>query len=558
MHKRSYLLPAVSAGVGSGVGYLGAPEKKKGEGAVRGGMKGLGIGAGAELGALGGLGLAYQGSKHLPVLPGTGKAMGLILALAGAIGGGYAGNKLTNMAIGKPSWDKRSFTLPATGAVGTVLGYRNAPDDYKGEGAFRGGVQGIGTGIGAITGGVGAAALGGSSLGRNVNLNEGQKALTLLTLALLGAGAGGAAGYGISRGALGPASWDTKKKEEATKAPQLSDEEDEDMVTKPASVLLKLAGHVWRKSAAGLPSEPPTGWFGGSSGPSDPMKGMPDSKWPLPAMETPQAPVTAPGHTPPPPVQADASWGQEALNAAAQQQPNPMMDTLSNPSGPTWANDALTAANAQQSNPMMDVMNGSAMTPTPPPAAPALAQTPTPYDVGPQGAPMSRQMTATGFNQPTPQNAMPEITADMLRNFRSGTASDYDPNSWLDRNKMKMLMDNNKGWASNTTARGLGRQPSAGMPMMAKRSSDVSFNIPEELKNILPYIVGAGAGATVGGLATGRKDPYETTPEAVVRKLRNIAAGGIAGAGGIYAAQQARQPRRFSDHLMLSYSPFNN
>lgn len=249
MHKRSFTIPLLSAGLGSGVGYVRADKDEKGEGATRGALKGFGVGAGAELGALGGLAAAYQGARHLPMLPGTSKATALVLALAGAAGGGYAGHKLTDMAMGP---QKKAFTLPLLGTTGSILGYRNAPEDYKGEGAFRGAIQGMGTGAGALTGAVGASALGGSYLADNQDLSPGQKALSLLGLTILGAGAGGAAGYGISRGALGSSSWENKRERDAAAVAQgLGDEEseesDEDMPKLAATVCLKMAGHVWRK-----------------------------------------------------------------------------------------------------------------------------------------------------------------------------------------------------------------------------------------------------------------------------------------------------------------------
>lgn len=47
-------------------------------------------------------------------------------------------------------------------------------------------------------------------------------------------------------------------------------------------------------------------------------------------------------------------------------------------------------------------------------------------------------------------------TAAQLAQFRKGTASDFDPNSWLDRNKMHALLSGQNTWADESAARRAG------------------------------------------------------------------------------------------------------
>ena len=48
-------------------------------------------------------------------------------------------------------------------------------------------------------------------------------------------------------------------------------------------------------------------------------------------------------------------------------------------------------------------------------------------------------------------------TAEQIAQFQKGTASTFNPNSWLDRNKMNALLSGNKNWADNAAARAMGR-----------------------------------------------------------------------------------------------------
>lgn len=49
------------------------------------------------------------------------------------------------------------------------------------------------------------------------------------------------------------------------------------------------------------------------------------------------------------------------------------------------------------------------------------------------------------------------LSPEQLAQFRSGTGSNFDPNSWLDRNKAMMLMQGGQNWADNAAARTMGR-----------------------------------------------------------------------------------------------------
>lgn len=49
-------------------------------------------------------------------------------------------------------------------------------------------------------------------------------------------------------------------------------------------------------------------------------------------------------------------------------------------------------------------------------------------------------------------------TAEQLAQFQKGTASKFDPNSWVDRNKMQALMTGGSNWADNSAARAAGNQ----------------------------------------------------------------------------------------------------
>jgi hypothetical protein len=63
-------------------------------------------------------------------------------------------------------------------------------------------------------------------------------------------------------------------------------------------------------------------------------------------------------------------------------------------------------------------------------------------------------------------------TPEQIEMFRRGTASNFDPNSWLDRNKMNQLLQGNKDWASNQAARSAGRGVEYDW---AKKSSFIKF-----------------------------------------------------------------------------------
>lgn len=113
--------------------------------------------------------------------------------------------------------------LAAATGLGSALGYRNAPDEAKSEGAIRGGLVGGGTGLGAVFGAETGLRLGAKALPQT--MSPPSKALVLLMSALAGGGAGGAAGYGLAQAGLGPASYAAGKKE-APPAEELSEEEE--------------------------------------------------------------------------------------------------------------------------------------------------------------------------------------------------------------------------------------------------------------------------------------------------------------------------------------------
>ena len=107
---------AAFGGTGAALGMAGAPNGHMTQGAIRGGIAGIGTGFGAVGGGLAGFGagaMLGQGSS------GTGD--GMIPALAGGAGGallgGLAGHGLANAAMGKPGWeqdeDKDAAFIPA-------------------------------------------------------------------------------------------------------------------------------------------------------------------------------------------------------------------------------------------------------------------------------------------------------------------------------------------------------------------------------------------------------------------------------------------------------------
>lgn len=96
---------AMHGGLSGAIGAGGAPPGHRIEGAGRGSWIGTGAGAGGVLGGLGGAGLGALAGAHMG---GTGgMAAGAIGGgLAGAGLGAYGGGKLTQHALGKPSWEE--------------------------------------------------------------------------------------------------------------------------------------------------------------------------------------------------------------------------------------------------------------------------------------------------------------------------------------------------------------------------------------------------------------------------------------------------------------------
>jgi hypothetical protein len=85
--------------------------------------------------------------------------------------------------------------------------------------------------------------------------------------------------------------------------------------------------------------------------------------------------------------------------------------------------------------------------PTPPPPAAPAAPTPPPpaAPAAPTPPPPAAPAAPAG---PTPEQ---------LAQFQQGTRSQFDPNSWLDRNKMNALIQGQQSWADNAAARAAGR-----------------------------------------------------------------------------------------------------
>jgi hypothetical protein len=84
---------------------------------------------------------------------------------------------------------------PSAGITGAMLGAAKAPRGYGAQGAARGGIAGVGTGIGALAGGVGGLlASEGSGLA-----------------GLAGAGLGGLGGHVLTNGLMGKAPWEQEQ-----------------------------------------------------------------------------------------------------------------------------------------------------------------------------------------------------------------------------------------------------------------------------------------------------------------------------------------------------------
>ena len=137
--------PVLGALLGGGIGAARAPVGARGEGAARGAVRGggieLGASAGTLLGALGGhladTGLSTAGH---PLLVGG--------ALAGALGGGYAGHKMTDTVLGDPSWDKKDSKKDKKHEK-KEKSSADAMDLIARAGRAAGGVAGVSGGLGA-------------------------------------------------------------------------------------------------------------------------------------------------------------------------------------------------------------------------------------------------------------------------------------------------------------------------------------------------------------------------------------------------------------------------
>ena len=129
---------------------------------------------------------------------------------------------------------------------------------------------------------------------------------------------------------------------------------------------------------------------------------------------------------------------------------------------------------------------------TPQPGAPAAAPAaaPAPAPAAPAGpAPSAVDAAMQKFNQTpvvTPQApaAAPAApaggqggpTPEQMAQFRKGTASDFNPQSWLDRNKMNGLMTGQKNWGDNGAARSAGRNQQYAWQQGAQKSAFALLN----------------------------------------------------------------------------------
>jgi hypothetical protein len=160
----------IGAGTGGILGALQAPKGNSGAGMGRGMLTGAGTMAGVDWGKEVGRDLGQLAAAKMP---GSSLLKRLLGAGAGSIPGGYIGGyggyKLTNQAMGAPSWQQphiKSAAMTGAGALaGGLLGRAQSPAGYHGVDTARGGLIGAGAGLGADLGGA-AGGIGGGVIGK--------------------------------------------------------------------------------------------------------------------------------------------------------------------------------------------------------------------------------------------------------------------------------------------------------------------------------------------------------------------------------------------------------
>lgn len=169
---------------------------------------------------------------------------------------------------------------------------------------------------------------------------------------------------------------------------------------------------------------------------------------------------------------APAAAPAPASPAAPAQPKKPLFDQLANPgaaagaaAGTVAGGAATNAANPTQAGGssggifgtlgaagrnVAQAAQNAAKTVTAPTPAPTPA--PTTPGVVPAAPATPPPLPAAGARPP-----VPTITDQHRAAFQRGTRSTYDPNSWLDRNKMDALLRGQRNWANNANARNVGR-----------------------------------------------------------------------------------------------------
>jgi hypothetical protein len=124
----------------------------------------------------------------------------------------------------------------------------------------------------------------------------------------------------------------------------------------------------------------------------------------------------------------------------------------------TASDQVIAEADEQRRTGMLP---GTGAAPTQAAAAPAAAKFVDPP--APAAAPAAAKFVGPPAPAPAPAAAATPAaptggpTAEQIAQFQKGTASKFNPNSWLDRNKMQAMQSGSKNWADNSAARAMGR-----------------------------------------------------------------------------------------------------
>lgn len=129
---------------------------------------------------------------------------------------------------------------------------------------------------------------------------------------------------------------------------------------------------------------------------------------------------------------------------------------------------------------------------------------------------------------PVPEPSQQGPSQEQLAKFRKGTASNYDANSWLDRNKMNALLQGGQSWASNDSARqvGSGQQYAWANGGQQANTANVA---PTVKSGSIKLAAGPVAGLVAGGAIRGAR----YTP-ALMKSLIALGVLGGAGTGALY------------------------